>query len=178
MKSKVKGLRIVEINEIEKRYKAYSGNDSDNTMIADMRKLNLSIKRELRGVKGCNIAIVGHMVQELNIKPDICVTIRASPSILFKRQKARGYHVSKIKENIVSEAVDYCGEGASKRCKLHFEVETEEEKRELISYISELMKHGKLAKRLSAPKSVERLKASKDMMAEFLKFIKRNNIGL
>ncbi|MEM0149634.1 MAG: AAA family ATPase [Candidatus Micrarchaeaceae archaeon] len=176
LRSKAKALRILEINDAAKKYTAYSSKDDDGTIVADMRRLNSAVKSELKILSGNNVAIVGHMMQELLIKPDICITVRAKPSILYKRQKARGYSLKKIKENMISEALDYCGEGASKMCRNSFEVETLIEKKEMAKYVESLI--GRNAKKgAPLPDGIKALRKKKDMMGDFLRFIKRNNIG-
>ena len=179
LKSKAKGIKILEINDVAKRYKAYSGKDKDGTIIANMKRLNSAIRHELKVNSRDNVAIVGHMVQELSISPDICITVRAKPLILYKRQKARGYSLKKIKENIISEALDYCGEGASRLCKNSFEVETLREKRSMAKYIAASIgkRANRVGKNARLPGSINALRKKKDMMVLFLRFIKKNNIG-
>ncbi len=178
MKQRYGGLKVIEISSVARKYKAYSSTDKDGTLVADIKRLNSAIRKELASAKECNIAIVGHMVQDLRLKLDICITIRARPRELYTRQKARGYGLSKIKENIISEALDYCGINASRTCKLSFEVETAEEKDRLVKYLAGLMERNKGIKGTPMPKGIEALKAKKNMMKHFLRFISENNIGL
>ncbi|MGC8537884.1 MAG: AAA family ATPase [Candidatus Micrarchaeia archaeon] len=178
LKSEYKGLIIIDISSVARKYGAYSSRDRDGTLVADMKKLRLAIKKEMDSAKGSNVAIVGHMVQDMHLKLDICITIRAKPNLLYSRQKARSYSMAKIKENIISEALDYCGINASKSCRFSFEVETAEEKGRLIKYFAALMEHNKGIKDAPLPKRIEALMAKKDMMKHFVEFIRKNNIGL
>ncbi len=176
LKSEAESISVLEINEIAKKYGAYSGRDADGTMIADMKKLDRAVKKELKRASGNNIAIVGHMAQELKIKPDICVTMRAKPTILYKRQVERGYTIEKIRENIVAEALDYCGEGAAMLCSNSFEVETKAEKGMIAKYIASLA-CGDKARGKALARKVEALRARRNMMPYFLRFIKENRIS-
>ena len=152
--------------------------DRDGTLVADLKKLNAAVKKELASAKGENVAIVGHMVQDMRLKLDICVTVRAKPKVLYARQKGRGYGLAKIKENIISEALDYCGINASKACRLSFEVETAEEKGRLARYLAGLIGRNEGINGAPMPKDIGALRAKKDMMKHFLRFISENNIGL
>ncbi len=143
-----------------------------------MKKLNTAVKKEIASTKGESVAIVGHMVQDMHLKLDICVTVRAKPKVLYARQKGRGYGLAKIKENIISEALDYCGINASKACRLSFEVETDEEKGRLVRYLARLIGRDEGIKGAPMPKNIDALRAKKDMMKHFLRFISENNIGL
>jgi len=94
-------------------------------------KLHETIKEKNR-----NFIVVGHIVPDINIGQDITVVIRLNLKELIKRLEARGYQKEKIKENIVSETVNYCGVNSRERCRETYEVETDLEKEEVIGYIA------------------------------------------
>ena len=107
------GSKVVKLKELEK-------------------KTNEGLKEQ---VSESHLILVGHLVVELKLKPDITVALRLKLNELIKRLEQRGYPKEKIKENIVSESIDYCGIKAKEMCKETYEVETDQEKREMIDYI-------------------------------------------
>ena len=63
------------------------------------------------------------------------VVIRAHLKELIERMEARGYQEGKIRENLVSESVDYCGVKSMEMCDETYEICTDAEKAGMISYI-------------------------------------------
>lgn len=108
-----------------------------------MDDLSASIKKETKTQKskdeGESIILVGHLIPDLAITPDLVVVIRISLAELIKRLEERKYPKDKIRENIVSESVDYCGARSNDRWETVYEIETDGEKKEMISYISDII---------------------------------------
>ena len=69
------------------------------------------------------------------IKYDIIIVLRAGLKQLVERLEAREYQKEKIRENIVSESIDYCGIKSLERCKETYEIETESDQKEMVDYI-------------------------------------------
>lgn len=101
--------------------------------------------------KEYNTIIVGHLVPELSLGEDVVVVLRVGLRELIKRLKERSYEKEKVRENLVSESVDYCGLKSKDICDEVYEIETEAEKGEMIEYLSKRAS-GKPSRK---PKSVE-----------------------
>ena len=127
---------VIEINDVVKSRKTFSEVDENGALIADITALNKAVKKEINNIKGNGVIIVGHLLQELNIKLDAVVVLRKDIPTLKSRLEKRGYPKNKIRENLISEALDYCGLNAAKKYKRVSEAETDKEIDALIKNIS------------------------------------------
>ncbi|MBR9707196.1 MAG: AAA family ATPase, partial [Candidatus Diapherotrites archaeon] len=50
----------------------------------------------------------GHMVCQVQVKPDFVFVLRSSPGKLEPLLKKRGYPEQKVNENLMAEFIDYC----------------------------------------------------------------------
>ncbi len=135
---RMRGAKLIEINDLVGKYKLYSKLDKFGTRIVDLGKLNKRLLLELKAAKNSNVLVVGHLAPELTFRCDIAVVTRCGLVELSKRLDTRKYHNEKATENIVAEAVDYCGLKMLGKCKNTFEVETDSEKNRMIDYITAL----------------------------------------
>lgn len=139
LSKKMKGFAFIEVNDIVNRYKTFTSRDKWGTKIVDINKLNKALSREL-GTHN-NVILVGHLVPELRIRPSIAVVTRLSLKRLAKRLESRHYNAEKIRDNLICEATDYCGEQMRKKCKSVYEAEDARTKQMLIRQIPSLL-HG------------------------------------
>ena len=141
------GLRAIELNDIVKRCKLYKGKDSDGSLIVDIKALSLKTK-ELASKDSC--IIVGHLLPELSIKLNLAIVLRISLKKLLSRLMKRRYSMEKIRENIIAEALDYCGEKAVQKgiSKEVYEINalSKSQRREIIEY-AKAVKSGKICKK-------------------------------
>lgn len=144
--------KLIEINDIVEEFKLFSSIDKMGSKIVKVKELESKVAEIAKGEREkANVILVGHLAPELKIKPDVAIVVRVGLAELIKRLEARKYQKEKIKENIVSESVDYCGAKMKEQCKNVHEVETERERKEIIGYVKEIAS-GKDAK---APKQRE-----------------------
>jgi adenylate kinase len=132
--SKETGSSIIEINSIVEKKRAYSGKDKEGSKIVQLGKLKAAVTSEIKKKAGM-VLIVGHLAQELGIHFDIAVVARAPLRTLASRMEKRGYSREKITENLVSEALDYCGSKIAGISSETYEVSTESEKKDIIRYL-------------------------------------------
>ncbi len=179
VQDRFRNVDLIELNDIIRKRKAFTHIDKNKVMTADIRKLNRIIKEQLKQFSEAErktekrkvVIYVGHIVPELNIKLDACFVMRAHLSLLAKRMAARRYSQEKIKENLISEAVDYCGTKAKNISKKIYEIETYAEKKRALRILEDLLKDKTLGnKHEAASKKVI------DKMPELLKMIKNKNI--
>lgn len=104
----IKGSSLVSVNSIIKAKKLYTSKDSEGTLVADMGKLGRYLRASSAKAKGVLI-LEGHLLCELRIKNATAIVVREHLPVLKKRMEKRGYGAAKIRDNIVSEAIDYCG---------------------------------------------------------------------
>jgi broad-specificity NMP kinase len=144
---------VIEINSLVNRYGLFSGRDRTGAKIVKIAQLNRRLSNEISKAKGA-VIVVGHLVPELRVNQKITIVTRLDLRPLERRLKARHYGGDKMREDLVSEALDYCGVNSVKKGVEQYQVETDREKENAIRYLLSVAKGAK-AKR---PKSVERSK--------------------
>jgi adenylate kinase len=132
--SKLEGSSLVEINNLVDKHELYSKTDEFGTKIVDLGALNRILSSELKKRRKA-IILVGHLAPELRLRYDIAVVLRCSLEKLSKRLEKRHYPREKLSENIVSESLDYCGMKIAKKARETYEIESGEDKNDIISYI-------------------------------------------
>lgn len=162
------GVVPIEVNDIVKRRKLYSGKDRGGAMIVKMGAL----RREVAGIIGGRasaLVIVGHLLADLDLRYDVCIVTRARLPDLARRLSKRGYGREKIRENLFAEALDYCGVKAAARSRELYEVRTGGEKSALVRYVDSIANGRKAEK----PKS-----AGTGSMKELFSLIKRKGVNI
>jgi adenylate kinase len=97
---KVKGVRVVQVNELVDELGLASGYDRKRkTKEVDVAKLARAVS-----VLGEDILLEGHLSHLL--KPDLAIVLRCSPKVLRRRLKKKGWPDQKVRENVEAEAVD------------------------------------------------------------------------
>lgn len=119
------GISVIELNDIAKKYDLFFGSDKFGTKIVKISALNSKIEGLLNEHKNENLVLVGHLLPELSIKLDCVFVVRAKLDALIERLEKRGYAVEKIRENIIAEALDYCGVNSEHLSDQVFEIEGE-----------------------------------------------------
>jgi len=133
---KLPNSKVIELNDVVDQYKIFSKIDKMGSKVVKLKELDKKMHEIMtEDSKKSNLIIVGHLVPEIKLKEDLTVVLRLSLKELIKRLEARKYEKDKIKENIVSESVDYCGTKAKEAGNKTYEIETDSEKKEMIDYI-------------------------------------------
>jgi broad-specificity NMP kinase len=159
--ARVRNSRIIEVNDIVKAHRLYSGTDSYGSKIVRIKALDSALKKEVRNSAGL-VLVVSHLVPDLNAGQRITVVLRLGLKPLMQRLRKRGYPKGKINENLIAEALDYCGAGVASKCPEVYEAESARDRLALMRYI--IAVYG--GKRRSKPK-----KASINKMGDLLRLI-------
>ncbi|MCL4404890.1 MAG: AAA family ATPase [Candidatus Marsarchaeota archaeon] len=139
---------LFELNDIVETHRAYSSKDKFGSKIISARKFSMAVRKEIP--KHGTILLIGHLLPEARVNPDICVVIRIGLGKLAKRLEGRNYPVEKIRDNLLAEAYDDIGSKMQGKCRKLYEVETAAQKSEIMSYICSIASgNGK-----AAPKNV------------------------
>ncbi|EET90095.1 MAG: AAA family ATPase [Candidatus Micrarchaeales archaeon] len=117
------GIKIIEINDVAERYRTYSGKDEYGSRIVRLGALRMRVMHEIERADGIAV-IVGHLAPELRIRAGFAIVKRESLKKLAARLKKRRYAKGKIRENLIAEAFDYCGERMAKFADVTCEVDT------------------------------------------------------
>jgi broad-specificity NMP kinase len=130
----VPGASLIEINDIVAQHHLYSRIDSHGSKIVRMAQLEKRLKDELKHRRGTTI-VVGHLIPEMGIRYDVCVVTRARLSRLMKVFAIRKYDMEKTIENLLAEALDYCGIRARNKANEVYEVMDDKDRRAVMLYI-------------------------------------------
>lgn len=133
---KLPNSKIIELNDLVDQYKLFSKIDKMGSKVVKLKELEKKMQEiTAEEPKESNLIVVGHLLPEIKLKQDLTIVLRLSLKELIKRLEERNYEKEKIKENIVSESVDYCGTKAKETGNKTYEIETDAEKKEMIDYI-------------------------------------------
>jgi len=145
------GITPIEVNDIVERDKLFSGVDQNGSKIVKMEELVREIEDIENAEKASGrkaVILVGHLLADLKLGYDISVIVRSNLKDLVSRLEERDYQREKVRENLVSESIDYCGVQAAEKSKETYEVETDAQKSEVADYIKDVLS----GKKASAPK--------------------------
>ena len=116
------GARLIKVNEIVREERLFSSYADDGAMIADMRRLKSRLVMLLKENGEGRVVIEGHLLCDMRIDGAVAIVLREHLRVLRKRLSARGYAPGKIRDNLLSEAIDYCGESAGRNYRNSFEI--------------------------------------------------------
>ena len=119
--SKKLGYKLIQINELAEKLKAFTGYDEKRKCkILDMKKL----EKEINKIKG-NVIIEGHTSHLF--PADIVIVLRCNPEILKKRlEKIYPSKPLKVKENLEAEILGVITSEAVMNNKKVYEIDTSE----------------------------------------------------
>ena len=118
---RLKNSNMISVNSLILEKKFFISREKDGTLIADMGKLGRHLRQEARNTKGMLI-LEGHLLCEIGIPGATAIVIREHLNTLEKRLLKRGYQWSKIRDNLISEAIDYSGSTARMNYKKVYEI--------------------------------------------------------
>jgi len=111
-----RGYKIIRFEDLSAD--AVVGYDEDSAIV-DVGRIRLQpgSKQE-----DCMAIVVGHLAHELDV--DAVIVLRADPSTIEERLRARGYSEKKVKENAEAEAIDVITIEALEKGKVVYEIDT------------------------------------------------------
>ncbi len=133
--SRCDAVDVIEINDVVEKYHTFSRKDEAGARIVNLGALTRRLRMEIGARRGRLVLVVGHLAQEVGVGYDLAIVLRLGLKDLGRRMENRGYPVGKIRENLVAEALDYCGVNMAARCKIVFEVETARERDRASRYL-------------------------------------------
>jgi len=156
------GADVIGANEIAKRYGYEIGKDGYGTSIIDMNKLEKKINQIAKehSKKKITLILEGHLLSSIKVDNAIVIVMREHLPILIKRLEKRKYPFGKIRDNIISEAINLCSSDSRKRCRNVYEVLCGKSSN---AEAMRIVRYGK-----GKNKSI-------DMMPELLKIIKKDS---
>jgi adenylate kinase len=113
--------QLISVNQVVKEKRLFSSYSKDGARIVKLNGLRKELERRISASK-TTVILDGHLLCEMRIKGATAIVIREHLSILKSRLLKRGYSIGKTRDNIVSEAIDYCGEKARQNYPKTFEM--------------------------------------------------------
>ena len=156
------GAEVLGANEIAKRYGCETAKDGYGTSIIDMSKLEKKINEIAKehSKKKVPLILEGHLLSGVKVNNAVVIVMREHLPILIKRLEKRRYPFGKIRDNIISEAINLCGSDSRKRYRRVYEVLCGKSSN---AEAMRIVKYGKGSNE------------SMDMMPELLKMIKKDS---
>lgn len=121
LSKRIRNSVLIRVNEVVKEKGLFSSYSKDGARIVKMRELQKELEKRVRASKG-TVILEGHLLCEMKIKGATAIVIREHLARLRPRLLKRGYSTAKIRDNLVSEAIDYCGERAARNYTRTFEI--------------------------------------------------------
>lgn len=100
---------VVHTTEVVNGKKLFSSRSKDGAKIVKMKELKKELDRMIAKSPKRNVILEGHLLCDMKISNAKVLVLREHLTALSRRLEKRGYSRGKIKDNIVSEATDYCG---------------------------------------------------------------------
>lgn len=101
--------KYIDVNKLIKKHKLSTGYDRKRkSSIIDVDRLNNVLRNLIINAKK-DLVIDSHLSHHLDKRlVDICIVAKCDIDVLKKRLEARGYHKSKVRENLDVEIFDVC----------------------------------------------------------------------
>lgn len=94
-------MKVLHVTDYVKEHRLYSGEEDGELVV----KMN-SLKKELNPMR--HIIMESHLLCEFKLSDSIVVVLRCDPKKIRGRLELRGYSPQKIRDNLETEALDYC----------------------------------------------------------------------
>lgn len=145
LKRRMKRARVISANEIVGNYRLFSGRDRFGTRLVNLKGLEKKLNSMIAEDKTSNpIILDGHILCDLKIRNAIVIVVREHLKTMRDRLMKRRYPIEKMRDNIVSEAIDYCGVNATQNYKHVYEVISSE--RNLVPKVIQIITHAQKKK--------------------------------
>lgn len=96
---------LVDVNALVEQHKIYAKSKRGEKLV-DLKKLAGLLKKILSREK--NVVVDSHLLCEMRLPCERVFVLRCNPLVLVKRLEKRAYPPWKVRENAVSELIDYC----------------------------------------------------------------------
>jgi adenylate kinase len=157
-----KKVKIIDVNEVVNKNKFYTEIDKDGAKIVQLNRLKNKLERIISNSKENTIILEGHLLCDMKIKNATAIIIREHLYLLYKRLNKRNYNEKKLLDDIMCEALDYCGINAAKNYNQVYEIMGNKDT--LVSQAKKLLFGQKIAK-----KNIE-------ILEELLPILKKNKL--
>lgn len=104
---------VYNATDIVNKFKLYSGKDKFGAKIVKMKQLQERIAKIIQSDKSQIIILDGHILCDIRVRGAKAIVVREHLKKIISRLQERKYPIEKIKENVTSEALDYCGASAA-----------------------------------------------------------------
>ena len=150
---------VIHANDVVRSKRLFTAYARDGAMLAQMGRLKKELEKRIRSSKKGVVIVEGHILCDMKIRNAMAIVVREHLRVLERRMERRGYAASKIRENIISEAIDYCGISAQENYGKVFEI---------------MNGKGAVAEVASLVKGMKMTRRGIEMLHELMEFTKRS----
>ncbi len=97
---------LVDVNALVEKKKLYERKPGESEKTVKLGALKRALEKILK--TGKNVVVESHLLCEMRLPCDKIIVLRCNPLVLEKRLRTRGYPLWKIRDNVLSETLDYC----------------------------------------------------------------------
>ena len=132
------GASTYSTTDLVNKHRLYRGKDKFGTKLVEMAALRREIDKLIKSDSSKLIIFEGHLLCDIKISRATAIVLREHLGTLKKRLAKRGYQIQKMRDNLVSEATDYCGEKCAQNYPRFYEVMASDKKviKELLAIIN------------------------------------------
>ena len=154
------GADVIGANDLVKRYRLGISKDRYGTVVVDIGKLEKKAAEAAKNhsKKKNTLILEGHLLSEIKVRGAVAIVLREHLPTIIKRLEKRRYAFAKIRDNVISEAIDLCGSNSEKRYKRVYEVIGSSARNDALHII----RNGRIGRKKI------------DLMPELLSLIKKN----
>lgn len=116
------GAEVIYANQVAISRGLYSGKDKHGAAIVKMKELQQALNKAASASTSRIVILEGHILCDMKINGATAIVIREHLAALKKRLEKRKYSKAKEFENIMCEALDYCGVNAEKNYSTVYEI--------------------------------------------------------
>lgn len=106
---RVGDAEAVHITELVKAKRLFSGVSKQGELIVETDRLRRELERIIARSVQSVVIIEGHLLCDISVRGAVVLVLREHLPVLAGRLKRRGYSLEKVSENVIDEALDYCG---------------------------------------------------------------------
>lgn len=143
---------LIDINKLVNALSLYTHTDEDDgAKVVRLPELEAELTDAIKAEKR-SVIVEGHLGCEMKLPVSKAIVLRCEPKTLRARLSTRGYSPSKISENALSEALDYCTVLSEKKygkAKV-WEIDTTEKTPKQVASLCEKIISGKMKKKPSS----------------------------
>ncbi len=100
---------VVHVTELIKAERLFSGYSERGELVVEMGRLSRELGRIAKRSVQKVVIMEGHLLCDISVRGAAALVLREHLPALAGRLERRGYAREKVSDNVIDEALDYCG---------------------------------------------------------------------